>query len=188
MEKDENVKKEEKTMFPIEGDPMDATQRQFVVVSTVMCAMAVNLLFFRMSDHTKHMCEGPAGSNCTEALRESGMCLCRTFDCGGCDGCAACRSLLGCVKACEEWRSNGLLAVIVSSCIVGPVVFSLNWLFKWLHKPELEAMAGASSASSAKEGDEGSSGGAAAEATGAEQVGSAVARAAQQATEPRPLH
>ena len=131
-------------MFPIEGDPMDATQRQFVVVSTAMCAMAVNLLFFRMSDHTKHMCEGPAGSNCTEALRESGMCLCRTFDCGGCDGCAACRSLLGCIKACEEWRSNGLLAVIVSSCIVGPVVFSLNWLFKWLHKPELEAMAGGS--------------------------------------------
>ena len=82
-----------------------------------MCAMAVNLLFFRLSDRTKLLCEGPSGSNCTDELRESRLCLCRTFDCSsaGCDGCSACRSLLDCLETCDEWRSNGLLAVLVSN-------------------------------------------------------------------------
>ena len=43
-------------LLPLDGDPMDRSERQFVVASTVMCAMAVNLLFFRLSNHTKHMC------------------------------------------------------------------------------------------------------------------------------------
>ena len=137
-------------LFPLNGDPMDATQRQFVVTSTVMCAMAVNLLFFRLSDHTKYLCEGPSGSNCTDELRKSRLCLCRTFDCNaaGCDGCSACRSLLNCLETCDEWRSNGLLAVLVSSCIVGPIVLSLNSLFKWLHRPVLDTMIGGSASGS----------------------------------------
>eukprot|EP01043_Picozoa_sp_COSAG02_P024108 COSAG02_NODE_1307_length_13340_cov_84.665282_12_plen_548_part_00 len=131
-------------LYPIEGDPMDASQRLFTITTTVITTCAVNIVFHQLNDNAKEICEtseGP-GVGCTDELDSRGLCICAVYACDspGCNNCVACDTITSCHASCTEVQPSTWRPVILSSCIVTPVVFCLNWAFKWWHKPLVDAV------------------------------------------------
>ena len=122
---------------------MDRPQKQFVVATTVVCTSAVNILFFRL-DNGKELCEGARGfgANCTVDLMSRDLCTCIAFDCDslGCNGCAACDTIANCYRSCRELEPPGLAVVLVGALVTTPLIFMVNYSFKWWHKPLLTAI------------------------------------------------
>lgn len=122
---------------------MNPSQRLFTITTTVIITCAVNIVFHQVKDNTKEVCETSEelGRRCTDELDSSGRCMCVVYACNspGCN-CTACGTIASCDTFCDEIQSPGLGPVILSSCIVTPVVFCLNQAFKWWHKPVMDAV------------------------------------------------
>lgn len=131
--------------YPIEGDPMNRSQRLFCITATMIVTCAVNIMFHQLGDNSKEICETSQelGRRCTDELASRGRCICAVYACDspGCNDCVACDTLASCDASCDEVEPPGLRPVVLCSLVVNPIVFCLNLAFKWWHRPVTDAIA-----------------------------------------------